>query len=181
MPSETGCSRPGQLMRFTIFSQYYPPETGAPQNRLHDLARRLSAWGHEVEVLTALPNYPGTQIHPGYESRRNSVEVLDGVRVARVGLFVPRRKSLPLQLLGYMSFAVNARRSGARLLSKTDILFMESPPLFIALAGVPLAKRLGAQLVANVSDLWPQAIVDLGKLGPGPLLWDANHDAFGRP
>ena len=40
-------------------TQYYPPETGAPHNRLSDLARRLADRGHRVEVLTALPNYPG--------------------------------------------------------------------------------------------------------------------------
>ena len=45
-------------MKLLILTQYYPPEIGAPQNRLHELAVRLKAKGIEVEVLTALPNYP---------------------------------------------------------------------------------------------------------------------------
>ena len=45
-------------MRILILTQYYPPETGAPQNRLSDLAQRLHQAGHHLTVLTALPNYP---------------------------------------------------------------------------------------------------------------------------
>jgi len=53
-------------MRVGILSQYYPPEMGAPQARLSQLAARLTERGHEVVVLTALPNYPQGRIFPGY-------------------------------------------------------------------------------------------------------------------
>ena len=43
-------------MKLLILSQYYPPETGAPQNRLHSLALNLVKNGCDVEVLTAMPN-----------------------------------------------------------------------------------------------------------------------------
>ena len=49
-------------MRILILTQYYPPEIGAPQNRLHELAIRLHARGIKVEVLTALPNYPKMEV-----------------------------------------------------------------------------------------------------------------------
>jgi glycosyltransferase involved in cell wall biosynthesis len=47
---------------------------------------------------------------------------------------------------------------------RADVLLWESPPLFLAPAAWLLAKRLGARLVMNVSDLWPKAAVDLGVL-----------------
>ena len=53
-------------MRVGILSQYYPPEMGAPQARLSQLAARLTERGHEVFVLTALPNYPQGRIFSGY-------------------------------------------------------------------------------------------------------------------
>jgi len=51
-------------MNIIILTQYYPPEHGAPQNRLHDLAKRAVAAGHEITVLTAMPNYPQGRVFP---------------------------------------------------------------------------------------------------------------------
>lgn len=161
-------------MHLAIISQYYPPETGAPQNRLSDLARRFVARGHTVQVLTALPNYPGTAIYPDYAGRANMTEMLDGVRVSRVGLYVPRKKTFLPRLCNYLTFALNARRRGAGLLAKPDLVLLESPPLFIALAAVPLARQWRAKLVVNISDLWPRTVVDMGMLRPGLALWTAE-------
>ena len=161
-------------VKLTILTQYYPPETGAPQNRLSDLAVRLAARGHEIQVLTALPNYPGKVVHPEYVGRENTLEWLDGVRVARVGLYVPRKKTFWTRLRCYLSFARNARRMGARLLIGADVLLMESPPLFRAWAGIHLSRRLGARLVTNVADLWPESAVEIGMLKAGPALWAAR-------
>ena len=55
-------------LRLLILTQYYPPEIGAPQNRLHELAVRLKAKGMHVEVLTAMPNYPKMEIHEAYKN-----------------------------------------------------------------------------------------------------------------
>jgi hypothetical protein len=49
-------------MKFLILTQYFPPETGAPQNRLFELAVRLKDKGVDVEVLTAMPNYPKMEV-----------------------------------------------------------------------------------------------------------------------
>ena len=69
-----------------ILTQYYPPEMGAPQARLSELAARLSSAGWQVEVLTALPNYPTGNVFPGYDAKHSVVETIDGLRVARVPL-----------------------------------------------------------------------------------------------
>ena len=53
-------------MRIAFLTQYYPPEIGAPQGRLSALARAFQRAGHEVTVLTAMPNYPSGRIHAGY-------------------------------------------------------------------------------------------------------------------
>ena len=69
-------------MRCLILTQYYPPETGAAPNRLSDWAQRLAAGGHQVTVLTAVPNYPRGEIFPEYrdhllyEEKRGNLRVL---------------------------------------------------------------------------------------------------------
>ena len=45
-------------MKLLLITQYFPPEVGAPQNRLSELALRLIEEGVEITVLTAMPNYP---------------------------------------------------------------------------------------------------------------------------
>ena len=86
-------------VKLLVLTQYYPPETDTLQNRLSDLARRLADRGHQVQVLTALPSYPDHAILPVYQGREITVEHLDSIDVARVGLYVPASKVLSKWML----------------------------------------------------------------------------------
>lgn len=46
-------------MRVALLSDCYPPRLGGIENQVHDLAHRLTAAGHEVEVFTATPGPHG--------------------------------------------------------------------------------------------------------------------------
>lgn len=120
-----------------------------------------------MTVLTALPNYPTTEILPGWEGRSGEVTVEDGVRVARLSLYVPRKRSVARRMVNYLSFAAHALARGGDFLYPSDILMMETPPLFLGMAAVPLARRARARLVINVSDLWPRTAVEMGMVRPG--------------
>ena len=74
-------------MKLLILTQYFPPETGAPQNRLYELAVRLAKAGVEVSVLTAMPNYPQMRIYEGYQDKKYHYEELGGVGVHRAPIF----------------------------------------------------------------------------------------------
>ncbi|MEZ5299037.1 MAG: glycosyltransferase family 4 protein, partial [Ilumatobacteraceae bacterium] len=50
---------------------------------------------------------------------------------------------------------------------RADHVFVESPPLFLAVPGRLVAWLWRATAIFNVADLWPDAAVDLGLLGPG--------------
>lgn len=56
-------------MRIGLPTQYYKPEMGAPQNRLYEMMRGLRELGHEVCIVTAMPNYPTGEIFPQYKGR----------------------------------------------------------------------------------------------------------------
>ena len=45
-------------MKINIVSIYFPPENGAAANRVFKMASFLRANGNEVQVITAMPNYP---------------------------------------------------------------------------------------------------------------------------
>lgn len=156
-------------MHFAILSQYYPPEMGAPQARLSELAQRFLARGHHVSVLTAMPNYPRGKIYPGYGGlvRR---EDLEGVRVVRSTLYPSKSPRILPRLISYMSFVSTSALSGTFCLPKIDYLLTESPPLFLGMTGYYLSRLKGARWIFNVSDLWPEGAVDLGIIEDGLAL-----------
>ena len=149
-------------MRIIFLTQYFPPETGAPQNRLFAMAKALRMKGAEVTVLTAMPNYPDMRIQSGYRGRMVVRENMEGLDVHRVWLFVSKGKGLFTRLLNYFSFVFTSALYGLFRLRKTDVLLVESPPLFLGISAMLLARAKGAKLVFNVSDLWPESAVQLG-------------------
>lgn len=158
-------------MRLLIVSQYFPPETGAPQARLSELARRFRDGGHEVTVLTAMPNYPTGRVFDGYRGKLYEAETLDGLRVIRTWIY-PSSSTRPLpRLFSYVSFLVSSVLLGSWGVGKHDVLLLESPPLFLVPAGLFLGWRSGARVILNVSDIWPDVLVRMGKIGRGARLW----------
>jgi glycosyltransferase involved in cell wall biosynthesis len=148
-------------MKLLILTQYYPPEIGAPQNRLHELAVRLKANEINVEVLTAMPNYPKMEIFETYRTGQIKEEQIDGIRVFRSGIYVSQSKSILPRLLNYFSFVWTSYLRG-RKLGKYDFLMVESPPLFLGYSAMALSRKLNAKLIFNVSDLWPESAEKLG-------------------
>lgn len=139
---------------------------GAPQARLSELGERLIDLGWGVEALTALPNYPAGRVYPGYPRRRPAVENVGRIRTVRVPL-LPSQKGFVKRLACYFSFAGSAAWHGPRLCARPDVLFVESPPLFIGFAARRLARRWRCPYVLNVSDLWPQSAIEMGVVKPG--------------
>lgn len=156
-------------MKLLILTQYYPPEIGAPQNRLHELAVRLKSKGIEVEVLTAMPNYPSMEIMDAYKGGKIKYETIDGISVHRSKIYVSKSKSIISRLLNYFSFVFTSYFKG-RKLSSFDFLMVESPPLFLGYSAILLSKKLKAKLIFNVSDLWPESAEKLNLVTNRRLL-----------
>jgi colanic acid biosynthesis glycosyl transferase WcaI len=141
--------------RLCILTQYFLPEMGAAQNRLAELGTRLVKLGWQVEVLTALPNYPTGKIFDGYIQNRPMVDELNGMRLVRLPLYTTKG-GFTRRLRSYFSFVGSAMRYGPSLCTVPDMLYVESPPLFIAYAAWYLSWRWKCPYVLSVSDLWPE-------------------------
>lgn len=153
-----------------ILTQYFPPEVGAPQNRLFELAVRLQLLGVEVTVLTAMPNYPQMKIYSGYGGKTYSYEEMSGLKVHRSSIYVSNNKSVVSRLRNYFSFVISSAITGNRRLGRFDFLMCESPPLFLGYSARYLARRKKAKLIFNVSDLWPESAEKLGVVNNKSLL-----------
>ncbi len=146
-----------------LLTHYFPPEVGAPQARLFELATRAASSGVEITVVTGFPNYPTGAIPEQYRGRFRSEERLDGLRVIRTWVYATPNRGFVRRLLNHLSFAASSLLA-LRKVGRVDVIFVESPPLFIGFAALVYRWLKRAPYVLNISDIWPQSAVELGAL-----------------
>lgn len=157
-------------MKLLILTQYFPPEVGAPQNRLYELALRLRSKGIDISVLTAMPNYPQMVVHKEYKGKCYCKEDMNGLKIHRSWIYVSNSKSIIPRLLNYFSFVFSSLWFGLFKIKKQDILLVESPPLFLGITAYLLSRAKGAKMIFNVSDLWPESAEKLEIINNKTLL-----------
>ena len=150
-------------MRILFVSHYFPPEVNAPANRTHEHARRWVADGHDVTVITCVPNHPRGQILAGYRNRLLQSETIDGIRVLRPWTYVTPNEGFLKRTLNYVAFAAGAVLASLRV-ERPDVVVATSPQFFAGIAGAVIAAFKRRPFVLEVRDLWPDSIVQLGQL-----------------
>jgi colanic acid biosynthesis glycosyl transferase WcaI len=145
-------------------SAYYPPEKGVAAVCVSEFATRLVKRGYQVTVLTTVPNHPTGIVPPEYRGRLLQEEMRDGVRVVRTWSDTSPNTGFLRRVLAQLSFGCLAPLLGGKAVGRPDIILVESPPLFDAIAGRMLAWWKHCPLIFSVSDLWPEAAVQLGAL-----------------
>ena len=152
-------------MRILILSQFYPPEVGATQTRIHHFARRLSEKGHRITVIAEFPNHPKGVIFPGYSPRLFRRATEDNLDVIRLWVYTSPRKGAIRRILFYFSYMIGATIAGLILArGRYDVVFATSPPLPVALAASLVARFKRRPFVMDVRDLWPAVGIVLGEI-----------------
>ena len=149
-------------MKVLIVTQYFWPENF----RITDLAAGLVEMGHEIDVLTGMPNYPGGKLFAGYKILSPSFEIYMGIRIFRVPL-VPRRKGRNFELVvNYFSFAISGMVLGPlRCPQEYDcILVYEPSPITVGLPAIVLRVLKGVPIFFWVQDLWPESLSATGAI-----------------
>jgi colanic acid biosynthesis glycosyl transferase WcaI len=155
-------------MKFLILTQYFPPEIGGAQTRLRSTATELHRLGHQVEVVTALPNYPRGRIFPGYRGCFYRREDSDGIRIHRVWIYAAMGGGLA-RMLNYSSFMITSLFA-LTLARKPDFIFVESPPLLLSIPAYVAGLLWRVPYIFNVADLWPDIILEGGFMERGFLV-----------
>ena len=157
-------------MRIAYVCHYFAPEPAAPAARVHELSRAWVRAGHQVSVVTTFPNHPLGRIPPEYRGRGWSTECMDGIRVLRCWLYAVPNRGVGRRGLDHLSFMLTALAFGLPRLGAVDVVIASSPTLFSALSAWIIARAKRVPFVLEVRDLWPEAIVDLGLMRPGPTV-----------
>ncbi|KUO72793.1 MAG: glycosyltransferase WbuB [Desulfosporosinus sp. BRH_c37] len=148
-------------MRILMLTQYFPPEAGAAQVRLKELAKGLQRNGHQVTVVTAFPNHPSGVIPPHYRGHFRMKDEVEGIPVWRTWIYPVQRGRFWKRLLNYFSFVFSSFW-GLSKAGKQDIIFFESPPLFLGITALVYGWFTRTRIIMNISDLWPESAVALG-------------------
>ena len=151
-------------MKVLHLSQHFPPEAGAAQVQALTMARTLVERGHQVTVLAEVPNHPSGIIQPGYRGKLRVRETLDGIDVHYLWVKTSQVKGFGSRMAFYLSYMLAAIVAGLLLPGRFDVIFANSPPLFVAVAGWIISLIRRTPFVMEVQDLWPESAVVLGEL-----------------
>ena len=147
-------------MQLLVVTQYFWPENFRVNELVLDLCKR----GHQVTVLTGLPNYPEGRVFSEYRMNPSSFSDFNGAKIVRVPVLGRGRTRLTL-FLNYLSFAVSASFLGAwRLRSyKCDAVFVYEPsPISVGVPAAFLRKIKRVPVALWVLDLWPDTLKAVG-------------------
>lgn len=148
-------------MNILLVTQYFHPENFKSNDLAFEMARR----GHNVTVLTGLPNYPQGKVYDGYGVFRRRKEIIEGVTVYRT-LVIPRGKGGGMMLaLNYLSWAFIASMWAfiMALFRKYDaVLVHETSPITQGFPALVIKALRNTPIYFWVLDLWPESLESAG-------------------
>ena len=144
-------------MKILIVTQYFYPENF----KSNDLAFEMKNRGHDVTVLTGLPNYPEGKIFDGYGAFKNRKQIINRVKIIR-SLLLPRGKGGGLSLfINYYSFVFFASIKAffLGLNNRFDAVIVHEPsPITQYYPALLINKIWKTPVYFWVMDLWPESL-----------------------
>ena len=157
-------------MKVLVISQYFWPENF----RINDLVSEWIKRGHEVVILTGVPNYPMGKVFDAYKKTPQDFMAFEGAQIFRAPV-IARGSSRFGLALNYVSFVISSFIYGAWRLRgvQPDVIFVYEPsPVTVGLPAVWLGKIKKIPVVFWALDLWPDTLTAVGAVrSPTVLRW----------
>jgi colanic acid biosynthesis glycosyl transferase WcaI len=150
-------------MRILIYSYNYHPEPIGIAPLMTELAEGLVTRGHEVRVVTGMPNYPQRAVYPEYKDKLYCTEERNGVVIQRSFVWTRPNPGLLSRLLLDGSFVVSSLIQALRGW-RPDVILLTVPPLPISIPASLLGAVYGCPVVLNLQDILPDAAIHVGLL-----------------
>ncbi|MBN3886630.1 MAG: glycosyltransferase family 4 protein [Nostoc sp.] len=150
-------------MRILIYSYNYYPEPIGIAPLMTELAEGLVKRGHEVRVVTAMPNYPERQIYQEYRGKWYLNEYKNGVQIQRSYVWIRPQPNLLDRVLLDASFVVTSFVP-ALIGWRPDVILSTSPSLPSCVPVALLGWLRACPVILNLQDILPEAAVHVGLL-----------------
>ncbi len=132
--------------------------------RHFDFACELVKKGYRVKIFACDVILGKNKEHAKLEEKESySVENIKGVEFIWVRAATYERNNWR-RFLNMSTFSYNCYKIGKKFKSKPEIIIGSSPHPFAAFVAAKLARKLKTKFFLELRDLWPQVIVDMGKL-----------------
>lgn len=150
-------------MHILIYSYNYHPEPIGIAPLMTELAEGLVKRGHQVRVITGMPNYPQREIYDEYQGKWYVTEQINGVTIQRSYLRIKSKPNLIDRLLLELSFVFTSLPQAFKG-GRPDVIILTVPPLFGTLPVTIFGWLYNCPVVLNVQDILPEAAVRIGLL-----------------
>jgi colanic acid biosynthesis glycosyl transferase WcaI len=149
-------------MKILIVTQYFWPE----EFRINDLAVSLKNMGHEISILTGMPNYPEGHFFKGYGLSGPYTDSFEKIPIYRAPI-ISRGTGQGLRLiLNYISFVISASIIGVlKLKGNFDSVFVFEPsPITVCIPAIVIKTIKKTPVLFWVQDLWPETLTAIGAV-----------------
>ena len=155
------------LLKVLVVCQHFYPENFRINDECFELAKR----GHNITVLTGLPNYPKGKIYPEYKHRKNRRQVINNVTIER-SFLVGRGSSLFMMALNYLSFTVLGSFKALSLKDDFDVVYAyQLSPVTMTWPGIAVKWKQKIPLVIHCLDQWPISLTT-GPIERGSAIYE---------
>ena len=159
----------GLVLHILFLSDNFFPEVNAPASRTHDHAKEWIKAGHNVTVITCVPNFPKGQVFDGYRNKIWQEEIIDGIRVVRVWSYIAANEGFSKRILDFLSYMLTSFLASF-FIRKVDIVVGTSPQFFTAVSAWLVAFYKRKPFIFELRDLWPESIRAVGAMHESKLL-----------
>ena len=101
-------------LRIAYWCQFFWPEVSAPSRRLLDFGRVWREHGHDVTIVTGMPNHPTGVVSSAYKGKLLAREEKDGLRVLRSWVYASPNQAGARKLFGHLTFALTSLANGLK-------------------------------------------------------------------
>ncbi len=150
-------------MHILFLTDNFPPEVNAPASRTFEHCREWVKAGHQVTVITGVPNFPRGKVFEGYKNRLVQQENLAGIRVIRVWTYITANEGFGKRSLDYLSYMVTGFLASL-VIRKVDIVVGTSPQFFTVCAAYVSGMFKRVPWVFELRDIWPESIRVVGAM-----------------
>ena len=151
-------------MKLIYIHQYFVTNEGTSGTRSYDVSKYLVEMGHAVTMICGLHEQSSLPRMPWWRLFRT--QWIDGIKVVACNTYYSNKLRVPARLWAFVKFAVLSTLA-CLLERKADIIFATSTPLTVGIPGRIGAACKRIPYVFEVRDLWPEDLLDAGRIRPG--------------